>query len=349
MDQAMIGRWIARLDQYHFKTVHRPRTQHRNVDGLSKRTNDYIHCEQILGKLPEVSEGFNFMSQKDHDDLPTVPYFDKHVRIIPDHPDLPPEARTRLPLLYILKKKRRNKTPEEPPGDTPWYPQIQWKTTPSLEENQKPNCILSITTRMPPARIDITDPTLSELPVECQMQAATLRTIGTTSVPFVERVNNITVVDLSDTSTEISFFAQNLLSSTEMSEEGLTENEKRARTDPQLLKPIPGPDLSSILSFWREGARDQLAKVRNEYDNLFMKHKADIGKCTIAKHCIELEPKAISHREGSRRMSPDKAAKSNQEVRNLLGLIQPSGSHRVNPTLLLTMGEWNSHGEEKDR
>ena len=36
MDQAMIGRLIARLDQYHFKTIHRPRTQHRNVDGRQK-------------------------------------------------------------------------------------------------------------------------------------------------------------------------------------------------------------------------------------------------------------------------------------------------------------------------
>ena len=141
MDQAMIGRWIARLDQYHFKTVHRPRTQHRNVDGLSKRTNDYVHREQTLEKLPEVSEGFNFMSQKDYDDLPTVPYFDKHVRIIPDHPDLPPEARARLPLLYILKKKRKSKTLEEPPRDTPWYPQIQWETTPTVEEDERPNCI----------------------------------------------------------------------------------------------------------------------------------------------------------------------------------------------------------------
>ena len=43
MDQAMIGRWIARLGQYHFKTIHRPRTQHKNADGLSKRTNDYVH------------------------------------------------------------------------------------------------------------------------------------------------------------------------------------------------------------------------------------------------------------------------------------------------------------------
>ena len=43
---------------------------------------------------------------------------------------------------------------------------------------------------------------------------------------------------------------------------------------------------------------------------------------------IELEPEAIPHRKGARRMSPDKAAKANQEVRNLLTLdvIQPSYS-----------------------
>ena len=68
--QVMIGRWIASSDQYHFKTIHRHRTQLRNADGLSKRTNDYIHRQQML---LEVSEGFNFMSQKDYDDLPTVP------------------------------------------------------------------------------------------------------------------------------------------------------------------------------------------------------------------------------------------------------------------------------------
>ena len=56
MDQAMMGRWIARLDQYHFKTVHRPRTQHRNADGLSKRNNDYVHREKITESLPEVSK-----------------------------------------------------------------------------------------------------------------------------------------------------------------------------------------------------------------------------------------------------------------------------------------------------
>ena len=37
-----------------------------------------------------------------------------------------------------------------------------------------------------------------------------------------------------------------------------------------------------------------------------MKHKADIGRCTIAKHPVEVEPGAIPHREGARRMSPEK-------------------------------------------
>ena len=59
-----------------------------------------------------------------------------------------------------------------------------------------------------------------------------------------------------------------------------------------------------------------------------MKHKADIGRCTIAKHPVELEPGAVPHREGARRMSPEKAERANQEVRNLLvlGMIQHSQS-----------------------
>ena len=181
MDQAMIGRWIARLDQYHFKMIHRPRTQHRNVDGLSKRTNDYINFEQILEKLPEVSEGFNFMSQKDYDELPTVPYIDKRGHLIPNHPELPPQARAQLPLLYILQKRRKSKQSEEPIGETPWYFEIQWETTPTVEEDERPNRILSMTTKMPPVRIDTTkpDPTLGALPIECQKQAEILRTIET--------------------------------------------------------------------------------------------------------------------------------------------------------------------------
>ena len=57
-----------------------------------------------------------------------------------------------------------------------------------------------------------------------------------------------------------------------------------------------------------------------------MKYKANIRKCKIAKHTVEVEPDAVPHREGARRMSPDKTERANQEVRDLLalGMIQHS-------------------------
>ena len=56
-----------------------------------------------------------------------------------------------------------------------------------------------------------------------------------------------------------------------------------------------------------------------------MKHKADIGRCTMAKHPVEMKPGVVPHSEGARRMSPENAERANHEVRNLLalGMIQP--------------------------
>ena len=52
------------------------------------------------------------------------------------------------------------------------------------------------------------------------------------------------------TSLELSSFAETFSSSIEISEIVVSENEKRQKTDPQLLMPIPGADLSSVLSCW---------------------------------------------------------------------------------------------------
>ena len=121
------------------------------------------------------------MSKEDYEDLPTAPYFNKHGHLMPDHPELPPEARTQLPLLYILRKELKCKPTEQPASGTPWYSQIQWLATPTVDEDQRPNHIFSITTRMPPARLDTAapDPALGEMPALCQDQAIVLRTIGT--------------------------------------------------------------------------------------------------------------------------------------------------------------------------
>ena len=118
------------------------------------------------------------------------------------------------------------------------------------------------------------------------------------------------------------------LSSTDPSEEGLSEREIRKRTDPELIASIPGPDsqLQEVKDLWGARACESLGNILNEFDDLFMKHKADIGRCTIAKHTVEVEPGAIPHHEGARRMSPEKAERASQEVRNMLalGIIQPS-------------------------
>ena len=68
-----------------------------------------------------------------------------------------------------------------------------------------------------------------------------------------------------------------------------------------------------------------------------MKHKADLGRCTNAKHPFEIEPGAIPHREGARSMAPEKAERANQEVRNLLalGMIQPSLSPWAKGTVMV--------------
>ena len=143
---------------------------------------------------------------------------------------------------------------------------------------------------------------------------------------FVNRVYS--EMDLNSHSKCSSSSEFEFLSSTDPSEEGLSEREIRKRTDPDLLAPIPGPEsqLEEVQKLWGQTARDSLNNILTEFDDLFMKHKADIGRCTIAKHPVELEPGAIPHREGARRMSPDKARRANQEVRNLLalGMIQPS-------------------------
>ena len=118
------------------------------------------------------------------------------------------------------------------------------------------------------------------------------------------------------------------LSSTDPTKAGLSEREIRKRTDSGLLAPVQGAEsqLKTVRDLWGSKASISLENILTEFDDLFMKHKADIGRCTIAKHPVEVEPRAVPQREGARRMSPEKAERANQEVRNLLalGMIQPS-------------------------
>ena len=113
-DQALIGRWVMALEKYHFKVEHRPRTQHRNADGLSKRTNDYRWRE----KLPAVTDKWNFLSQEEFDQLPVAPWFDFHGRVIPNHPQLPAHLRNTKPdptnaVCRVARRRKRLQAAEK--------------------------------------------------------------------------------------------------------------------------------------------------------------------------------------------------------------------------------------------
>ena len=111
-DQALIGRWIMTLEKYHFRVEHRPRTQHRNADGLSKRTNEYRCREKQLAQQPAAGERWNFLSADEFDKLPVAPWFDLQGRVIPNHPELPAHLQNLEPkapnqLLRVLRRTKR--------------------------------------------------------------------------------------------------------------------------------------------------------------------------------------------------------------------------------------------------
>ena len=106
-------------------------------------------------------------------------------------------------------------------------------------------------------------------------------------------------IDLSSQSKFSSSSEFEILSSTVISEEGLSEREVKKRTDPDLLAPIPGPEsqLEDVQKLWGETARNYLNNILNKFDNLFMKHKAEIGRCKIANYTVQIETGPTLHRE----------------------------------------------------
>ena len=62
--------------------------------------------------------------------------------------------------------------------------------------------------------------------------------------------------------------------------------------------------------------------------DVFLKHKADIGCCNFVEHEIELEESALLHKEGATRMTHNKLDACRKEIETLLeyDMIEPSKS-----------------------
>ena len=52
---------------------------------------------------------------------------------------------------------------------------------------------------------------------------------------------------------------------------------------------------------------EAIKDVLERNEDVFLKHKADIGCCNFVGDEIELEESAVPHREGARRMTPHKS------------------------------------------
>ena len=73
---------------------------------------------------------------------------------------------------------------------------------------------------------------------------------------------------------------------------------------------------------------EAIKDVLDRNEDVFFKHKADIRCCNFVEHEIELEESAVPHREGVRRMIPNKSDACRKEIKTLLeyDMIEPSKS-----------------------
>ena len=94
---------------------------------------------------------------------------------------------------------------------------------------------------------------------------------------------------------------------------------------------INKPVLSEIEHLRGKVTDEQLEAIKDvleRNEEVFSRHKADIGCCNFVEHEIELEESAEPHREGTRRMTQHKSDVCRKEIETLLeyDMIEPSKS-----------------------
>ena len=86
------------------------------------------------------------------------------------------------------------------------------------------------------------------------------------------------------------------------------------------------PEIEHLRGRMTDGQLEAIRDVLERNEEVFSRHKADIGCCNFVEHEIELEESAILHREGARRMIPHKSDACRKEIETLLeyDMIEPS-------------------------
>ena len=88
------------------------------------------------------------------------------------------------------------------------------------------------------------------------------------------------------------------------------------------------PEIEHLKGKISDKELDSLRAVLNRNADVFSKHKADIGCCNFVEHEIEIEEGSVPHREGARRMTPNKSEACRKEIEMLreYDMIEPSKS-----------------------
>ena len=95
----------------------------------------------------------------------------------------------------------------------------------------------------------------------------------------------------------------------------------------EMDKPVL-PEIEHLRGKVTDEQLEAIKDVLERNEEVFSRHKADIGCCNFVEHEIELEENAIPHREGARRMTPHKSVACRKEIETLLeyDMIEPSNS-----------------------
>ena len=88
------------------------------------------------------------------------------------------------------------------------------------------------------------------------------------------------------------------------------------------------PEIEHLRGKLTDEQLEAIKDVLERNEEVFSRHKADIGCCNFVEHEIKLEENAIPHREGARRMTPHKSDACRKEIKTLLeyDMIEPSKS-----------------------
>ena len=88
------------------------------------------------------------------------------------------------------------------------------------------------------------------------------------------------------------------------------------------------PEIEHLRGKITDEQLEAIKDVLERNEEVFSRHKADIGCCNFVEHEIELEENAKPHREGARRMTPHKSDACRKEIETLLeyDMIEPSKS-----------------------